>query len=101
MAYILRETEASVIVCSSDALKKLNQIELQTLPSLMAAIVMDDYSDYKARKILDIMFSLNFAWQYVDDPLAHSNSIAVASFSAMVKTGRDNFTSVNQLQYAY
>ena len=50
MAYILRETEASVIVCSSDALKKLNQIEIQTLPSLMAVIVMDEYSDYQARQ---------------------------------------------------
>ena len=51
MSFILRETEASVIVCSSDALKKLDQIEIGSLPSLKEVIVMDEYSGYEAREI--------------------------------------------------
>ena len=51
MSFILRETEASVIVCSSDALKKLDKIEIGSLPSLKEVIVMDEYSGYEAREI--------------------------------------------------
>ena len=51
MSFILRETEASVIVCSSDALKKLDQIEIGSLPSLKEVIVMDEYSGYEAKEI--------------------------------------------------
>ena len=51
MSFILRETEASVIVCSSDALKKLDQIEIGSLPSLKEVIVMDEYSGNEAREI--------------------------------------------------
>ena len=51
MSFILRETEASVIVCSSDALKKLDQIEIGSLLSLKEVIVMDEYSGYEAREI--------------------------------------------------
>lgn len=51
MAFILRETEASVIVCSPDVFKKLDQIDMKSIPSLKAAIVMDEFSNDTASEI--------------------------------------------------
>lgn len=53
MAYILNETEASVLVCSPDVMKKLEHLDSSSLPFLKAVIVMDMYSpsDIKARSI--------------------------------------------------
>lgn len=55
MAFILNETEASVIVCSPDVMKKLEQLDSCSLPFLKAVIVMDMYQplDVKARSIND------------------------------------------------
>ncbi|KAL5489135.1 hypothetical protein EMCRGX_G018193 [Ephydatia muelleri] len=44
MAYILNETEASVLVCSPDVMKKLEHLDSSSLPFLKAVIVMDMYS---------------------------------------------------------
>ena len=51
VVFILNETEASVIVCSHDVMKKLEQLDSSALPFLKAVIVMDMYSstDVKAR----------------------------------------------------
>lgn len=52
LAFVLKETEASVIVCSQDVMKKLVQLGGGSLPFLKAIIVMDMYSssDIEARR---------------------------------------------------
>ena len=54
MAFILNETEASVIVCSHDVMKNLEQLDSGLLPFLKTVIVMDMYSpsDIKARSMM-------------------------------------------------